>query len=228
MKKIIYPVAVAGLSLAAISAQAQIADWTFETSIPATAGPFSPEVGAGSALAFHSGVIGAPVYSSPAGNGSSHSFSSNGWNVGDYYQFQVSTVGLGNVLFQWDQTSSNTGPGHFQLSYSTDGTNFTAFGAVYTVLANGTPNPAWNATTGNSAYTSVDDLSAVLAINNQANVYFRLINTDTVAANSANPVAATGTDRVDNVIINARPVPEPATLAALGLGAIALIRRRRK
>ena len=71
-----------------------VADWTFETSMPATAGPFTAEIGAGSALGFHAGTT---VYSTPAGNGSAHSFSSTAWSVGDYYQFQVSTVGNPNV-----------------------------------------------------------------------------------------------------------------------------------
>src|SRR5271165_4431061 len=95
----------------ALSAQAQstIADWTFETSQPATAGPFNPEVGAGSATGSHAG---AAVYSTPAGNGSSHSFSANTWAVGDYYQYQVSTVGdSGTIYLSFDQTSSSTGPG---------------------------------------------------------------------------------------------------------------------
>ena len=30
-----------------------VADWTFETSMPATAGPFTAEIGTGSALGFH-------------------------------------------------------------------------------------------------------------------------------------------------------------------------------
>src|ERR1700742_1621680 len=49
-----------------------IADWTFETSQPVTAGPYSPEIGAGSASGSHAG---ASTYSTPAGNGSAHSYS---------------------------------------------------------------------------------------------------------------------------------------------------------
>ncbi len=33
-----------------------IADWTFETSQPATAGPFAPEIGLGSASGLHAGA----------------------------------------------------------------------------------------------------------------------------------------------------------------------------
>ena len=79
------------LSVAEMARAVPIATWTFETSIPATAGPFSPEVGNGSALGVHAG---ATVYSSPAGNSSARSFSSTLWAVGDYYQFQVNTTGL--------------------------------------------------------------------------------------------------------------------------------------
>ncbi len=61
-------VAAVAVSYAASSAMAgTIADWTFETSIPSTAGPYSPEVGAGSATGSHAA---ASTYSSPAGNGS--------------------------------------------------------------------------------------------------------------------------------------------------------------
>ena len=106
--KIAVPLIVAVLGVGQIKASASvIADWTFETSQPATAGPFSPETGAGSATGSHAG---AAVYSTPAGNGSSHSFSSNTWAVGDYYQYQVSTTGLDDISIQFDQTSSNTGP----------------------------------------------------------------------------------------------------------------------
>ena len=207
--------------MVALSTQAQIiADWTFETSLPATAGPFSPEVGAGSATGFHAG---AAVYSTPAGNGSSHSFSSTLWAVGDYYQFQVSTLGLSGVLVSYDQTSSNTGPGKGRLQYSTDGINFTPVGAAdYTIVANASPNPAWNATTASSLYSYTYDLSAITALNNASAVYFRVVDTSTTSANGGT-VAVAGTDRIDNFIVQ---VPEPSALVLAGFGLLMLRWRR--
>lgn len=204
------------LSLAIQPLKADIlGDWTFETSQPATAGPFSPEIGSGSALGFHAG---AAVYSSPAGNGSLHSFSSTIWAVGDYYQFEVNTTGHTGVTISFDQTSSNTGPGGYNLSYSTDGVNFSLFTA-YTVLANATPNIPWNTTTYNSAYTFNFDLSTVTALDNQAAVFLRLVDNSTVSANGGT-VGTGGTDRVDNVVVSATVVPEPAAIVLAILGGL--------
>jgi hypothetical protein len=213
------------MSLTLQSLQADIlGDWTFETSQPVTAGPFSPENGSGSALGFHAG---AAVYSSPAGNGSLHSFSSSIWAVGDYYQFEVNTTGHTGVTISFDQTSSNTGPGGYNLSYSTDGVNFSLF-TSYTVLANATPNIPWNTTTYNSAYTFNFDLSTITALNNQTTVFLRLVDNSTVSANDGT-VGTTGTDRVDNFVVSATVVPEPAAmlLAVLGgLTCVVVLRRK--
>ena len=96
--------ALASGLIISLSANAQtIAQWTFETSLPATAGPFSPEVGAGSASGSHAG---AAVYSSPSGNGFSHSFSANTWAVGDFWQFSASTATYSGIQLDWDQVSS--------------------------------------------------------------------------------------------------------------------------
>jgi hypothetical protein len=200
------------LVLAAVtSASAQtIAQWTFETSVPATAGPLSPEVGTGSALGFHAGVS---VYSNPAGNGSAESWSSTVWAIGDYYQFSLSTVGYSGIGLSFDQTSSNTGPRDYDLTYSTDGVTFNPI-ASYVVLANGAaPNASWNNLTYQSAYTLSYDLSAIPAVNNAASLTFRLVNTSTVSANGG-VVATGGTDRVDNFTVAV--VPEPTGLLALG------------
>jgi len=198
-----------------------IASWTFETSVPVTAGPLAPEVGVGSALGFHAG---ASTYSSPVGDGSAHSFSSTTWATGDYYQFQVSTIGQSGISLSWDQTSSNTGPKDFKLAYSTNGTTFTDV-ASYAVLANGSPNVAWSSGTYQSAFHLNYSLSA--AVDNQSAVYFRLIDTSTVSANGG-VVQAGGTDRVDNFTVAA--IPEPPTYALLlgsaGFAGVLLRRRR--
>jgi hypothetical protein len=193
---------------------AVIAQWTFETSAPTTAGPFAAEVGVGLALGSHAS---ASVYTSPAGNGTSHSFS---------YQFAVSTSGLSGIQLSFDQTSSNTGPAHFQLSYSTNGTSFTSIGTPYTVLANAAPNTTWNPTTSNPVYTFTPDLSAISALSDQATLYFRLSDTDTVSANNGT-VAAGGTSRVDNVIVSGTAIPEASAMGLLAPAGLLLGRRRR-
>ncbi len=209
MKVIIAP--LIGLLAAAPVFSQTIASWTFESSQPNTSGPIAPETGAGTASIYHAA---ASTYSSPAGNGSSHSYSSNGWSSNDYYQFQTSTLGDTGLTLSWDQTSSSTGPKDFALSYSTNAINFTTV-ENFTVLINGTPNPAWNATTKSSLYSNTYDFSGIGALNNQSMVYFRLTDLDSTAENGAT-VATAGTDRVDNFAITA--IPEPSTYAAL-LGA---------
>ena len=146
-----------------------IADWTFET-LPAspaviTAGPYAAEVGAGTATGSHAAVS---TYSTPAGNGSVHSYSSNQWQIGDYYQFQVSTVGQSQIGLVFDQTSSATGPRDFKVQYSTNGTTFTDSGFSYSVLANAAPNPLWSTTVPAAGYTKFVDLSTIPAVENQA------------------------------------------------------------
>ena len=193
--------------------------WTFETSQPTTSGPLAPETGSGTALSYHHAGT-STTYSSPAGNGSAHSFSSNTWTNGDYYQFQVGTLGFSSLDVSFDQTSSSTGPLNFKFQYSTDGMSFTDF-ANYSVLVNATPNSPWS-TTGsrNAAYSFNYDLSSVASLLNQSAVYFRLVDTSTASANS-------GTDRVDNFSVAA--IPEPSTCALfVGLAGFAVALWHRK
>ncbi len=228
MKKSIVAVlaTTTALSAAHLAKADTLADWTFETSVPTTAGPFSPEIGSGSATAVGLGTI-----SSPAGNGSTHSFSANTWNVGtSYYEFDVSTIGFNNISISYDQASSNTGPGLFNLEYSTDGVHFSNLLTDYTVLANATPNTPWSGTgSENLAYNISFNLNA-LAVNNAATLDFRMVDDSATSANGG-AVGSGGTDRVDNVIVagSVAPVPEPSTLALCGLGGLAtLLRLRRK
>ena len=223
MKAVIFALALLAAGSTPTFAQTTLANWTFETSLPSTAGTFAPEIGAGYASGLH---VGAATYSSPVGNGSAHSFSSTAWAVGDYYQFQTSTTGSSGIKVSWDQISSNTGPKNFNLSYSTDGSSFTQF-APYSVLANASPN-AWASGTTSLASGISFDLSALTALDNATAVYFRLIDAGTVSANGGT-VASAGTDRVDNFTITA--IPEPSTYALIlgsaGFAGVLLLRRRR-
>lgn len=218
---------ITSLSAAHVAKADVIADWTFETSQPTTAGPFNPEIGAGSASL--SGLISGATISNPAGNGSSHSFSANDWQADAYFQFAVNTVGYSGITLSFDQTSSNTGPGSYQLEYSTDGINFVDFGTAYSILANASPNPTWNGTTSSSLYTHTYDLSSIVGLGNDATVDFRLVDLGGASANGGTEGTA-GTDRVDNFVVNGTtaPVPEPSTLALCGLGAAGVLFRLRR
>lgn len=221
--------AILVLSVAGISAaQADtVAMWTFESSVPTTAGPHAAEVGSGTALGFHAG---ATTYSNPVGNGSAESFSSTNWLDGDYYQFSVSTIGFADLSLSWDQTSSNTGPRDFRLDYSIDGgATFTTF-ANYAVLANGgAPNAAWSGGTASAVYSFTRNLAAIDGLENLALAVFRLVDASGSVSANGGVVGLGGTNRVDNFTVSASPVPVPAAVWLLGSGLLGLagLRRRR-
>lgn len=228
MKKSLLIVAMFGV--VAASQAVTIASWGFEVNTPAdlpdngTYTGWLPDVGVGVGGGQHAGA--ATDWTTPVGNGSANSISSNTYAIGDYYQYQVSTLGMTGIIFEWDQTSSNTGPRDWQLQMSTDGGfTFSNVGSVYVVLANASPNPVWNATTFSPIYHYSVNLSALA--DNQATLTMRMAVASTVSANGGT-VAAGGTSRQDNVAFSGTAVPEPATMAILGLGAAALLRRRRK
>lgn len=198
-----------------------VAQWTFEASQPGSGGPFAAENGIYAATSMASGShAGAATYSSPGGARSEHSFSSTVWAVGDYYQFTTSTLGYSGVSVSFEAASSGTGPRDFQIAYSTDGTTFSVF-TTYAVPVNGSPNQPWSANMSAASaavYAFTFDLSAITALDNQATVYFRLMDADSASANGGN-VAAGGSSRVDDFTISASPVltaavPEPATFIA--------------
>lgn len=228
MKKLLSP--LGALLFVSVSINAQIADWTFESSVPSGnpgAGVYltniAPEIGSGVASAFHAGPC---IYTSPVGDGSAHSISGTNWGSGDFYQFVVSTTGATGIIVAWDQISSSTGPGKFELQYSTDGSSFTLFGSQYTVLVNASPN-TWSSSVYSSASHYSQDLSSITALNNQPNVWFRLVDDSTTSAGGGT-VGTGGTDRVDNFTVAVAVVPEPAGFALLGFGlATILISRRR-
>lgn len=221
---------VAVLALAAGSlAQADIiASWSMPTAIPASTTGTSFNYGAADAGALTTGsmlsgshALAATTWSSPSGNGSTYSLSSNNWSVGDYYQIAVSTANYSGISISWDQTRSSTGPSSWFVRMSTDGVNFSIIQQSYLVIqagASGTNTLAWSVANGvQSAFTNT--LSNIAGAGNQAMVYFRFVNDQVVATG--------GTNRIDNIVVSGTQVPAPGALALVGLGGLIAGRRRR-
>lgn len=193
----------------------ELAEWTFETSQPATAGPHLAETGWFADSSSARGLHGDPsvAYTSPAGNGSSHSFNSNRWSAGDGYEFATSSVGFQSLWFEWHQTRSATGPERFQLQIDW-GTGFEDLGAPYLV-------PAVSWTSGSLTEASVfGPISLPPMAAQLPELTLRL-----TALEGGSSWA--GTHRVDNVVLWGgpfanEPVPEPGTLPLLALGSLML------
>ncbi len=204
--RIVAAIAVAaGVSNPASAVNDVVTQWTFEpepfldtAGANLMAGPVvGPSTGAGSATGLHASA--ATDWTTPAGSGSGNSYSSNTWAVGDYYQFQTSTTGiLSSLGISFEQAGSGTGPRDFELRYSTDDVTYTPAGP-YTVNVSGTP--FWDSLVPlqpDGIDRKVFDLSG-LGLTNQANVYFRLVNTSTIPTSSHTSLVGTGgTSRVDN------------------------------
>jgi hypothetical protein len=202
---------VSALSLVAIatSFSQTITQWTFEgeTLVPST-GTGTATLGTGGTQSF------------PAGWGSTDSWSSNGWSPGEFFQFEVNTVGFSNIGVSWAQVGSNTGPANFTLQYSTDGISYTNFSSYVVNVS------TWNGTLAPAADVYTYDLSAVTALNNDSSVFFRLTVADAVAINGG-AVGATGTGRVDNFTVASVPEPTTGVMIGVGLMGTLIFRRRR-
>jgi hypothetical protein len=189
------------LNVGAAGASGAIATWTFETSAPSasatTISSIAAEVGTGTASGRHAN---SSAWSSPVGNGSAKSFSANTWASGDYFQFQVSTTGRSGISFSFDANRSNTGPASCKLQYSTDGTSYTDYGSVFSINA----VTSWSSTSSTPSRYSFD-LSSISNINNQGNVYFRIVATAPATGNTGS-----GSFRVDNVSVNYSETPRPS------------------
>ena len=218
MKKCFAILAAFALTTIAAQSQSIIANWTFEPDpLPvnitnSAVGPFSPALGAGSVTGLH--AVANTAWFSTVGNGSSDSLGGNNWTTGDYFQFQFSTLTFSNIGMTWSQTRGASGPTNFSLSYSTDGAAFTTFNS-YSVA-----QVTWSSNSNNIASVFTADLATATLINNQANVYFRLVSEQTAAG--------AGTGRIDDVTITG--VPEPSTNALLllsGAASLWALKRRK-
>jgi hypothetical protein len=222
----------AGMSMAfAAAASAQlIAGWTIDTGLPTgtglpiqssyTYGAAESGALAGSASTSLFGVHANPqtAWTSPAGNGSQYSLSSNRWASGDYYQIDLSTSGFSNIAVSWDQARSSTGPQFFDLMYSTDGgANWVTALAGYEVLLSGGGGApgTWSSSTYDPQYTSTFVFGAEL--DDQATLSIRFMA-------ASEPSGISGSNRIDNIFVES--IPAPGAIAVLGLAGLASRRRR--
>lgn len=159
-------------------------------------------------------------YTSPSGNGSTYSLSSNVWKAGDYYEAVFSTTGFENLSFSFDMTRSSTGPATWEVVMSVDGgASFVSLIPSFALSA-----VTWSATTYNPASTYALTLGRGAADAGSVMVRIRAL-VDSV--NSSGVFQAGGTARIDNVMVYGDVIPAPGAVALLGLAGLAARRRRR-
>ena len=216
IKSSLFAFGLASIVASAASADV-IAGWSIPTAVAASttgAGYFYGAANSG-ALAGSGGLRGdhsnaLTAWTSPAGNGSTYALSSNAWNVGDYYQISLNTIGYSGVSVAWEQTRSSTGPAGFEAVLSVDGgTTFSSLGS-YTVN-----QVSWSATVPVTT-SSFGYLAS--AADNQIGIIIRF---KVVTAGTS---TTTGTNRIDNIVVSG--VPAPGAVALIGLAGLVSRRRR--
>lgn len=117
--------------------------------------------------------------------------SANGWNGGagtKYWEASFSTLQHTNVKVSSRQTSTSTGPAHFQLQYKIGS------GGTYADVTNGTltADTGWNA--------QLTRLPLPAACDNQPEVFLRWLMTSNTAVNGSS-VGFSGANRIDDILV---------------------------
>lgn len=168
-------------------------------------------------------------YTSPAGNGSAYSFSSNVWKAGDYYQVAFSTTGYTNSSFSWDMTRSSTGPATWEIIMSLDGgSSWSTLIASYAPIvagSTGSNTTNWSSATNQAAFTTSVSLGALASNASSVTIRIRAL-VDSV--NSTGAFQAGGTARIDNILVNGDLIPAPGAIALLAVAGLTGGARRRR
>ena len=223
-------IASAVIATASAASADVIAGWSMPTAVAAATTGTNYTYGAADLGALTSGTslsgyhaLAATTWSSPAGNGSTYSLSSNTWTTGDYYQVSMATTGYSDIFVSWDQTRSGSGPATFSLTMSTDGgANFTTLLATYNVVQAGLAGTGTSSWSPTGSYQTGFTTTTIVGISaaNKGNILLRF--------NSLSTPAAGGTNRIDNISVTGAvvPVPTPGAIALIGLAGLVARRRR--
>jgi hypothetical protein len=227
----------------AVSANAStlITEWNFNVSGGGTGtGTLTPNVGAGTAS-----LLGGTTstWASGLASGGSSDLSSpdnSAWNLSTWPAQGTNSGTAGSAFFvdtslwdkltvEFDMRHSNTSSRYVQFRYTTDG------GATWS--SNGLLNDGvFQADAGGDKWYNnrTVDLTAIAGVGDNPNFGFSIVTifapgtAGYVASTSTSTYGTAGTLRHDMVqVYAAEVVPEPASMAALAVGALALLRRRR-
>ncbi len=141
------------------------------------------------------------------------------------FSFGCPAWGFSGLTVAWDQIRDSGASSNFDLSYSIDGANFTSF-ASYAVnssvtFADNSSAGWWSGSTSATNTSYFYDLSTVAGLDNQNDVFFRLVATSLSTDNRHRGA-------IDNVIVTGVPEPSAVSLVFLGLGGWMAFRRRRQ
>jgi hypothetical protein len=201
------------LFFVAQAAQAdEIAIWNFNDSnliVDHGSGLLTTNINAANVL-FAAGTTNNARLGNPAGQALSLQGGTSTANNGRHITFNVSTVGFASIVVSFATQGTSTGFNNNQFQYSLDGITFVNFG------------PPFVPPTAFGSVPLVFTLSSIVGLNDNPNAAFRIV------FNGAS--SATGTNRIDNFVVEGTPseVPEPTTAITLLTGLSALYRWRRK
>ena len=131
-------------------------------------------------------------------------------------QINVSTVGLTNILFEFEQRLSNTAANTYVLQYTTDRTATTPVwqdAQTFTFVPGTSTASVW--------YQRSFNFSSITGINNNANAAFRIVSAfdltsgNYLASSSTSSYSASGTCRFDLIKISSLPSVQPYTFSFL-------------